>query len=82
MSVCDFHHWLNSQLQPWNAFTHNMELINHDLRDKRILEIGATNHMTGRYHMSRHINLSIYWQQRISSFESQDVSDHIPKERI
>ena len=42
MRVCDFHHW-----QPWNACAHNMKHINHDLKEKWILDSGATNHMTG-----------------------------------
>jgi len=34
-------------VEPWNACAHNMKLINHDLKDKWILDSGATNQMTG-----------------------------------
>ena len=37
----------NNEVEPWNACAHNMKLINHDLKDKWILDIGATNHMSG-----------------------------------
>jgi len=46
MRVCDFNHWLNSSVEPWNACAHNMKLIHHDLKDKWIQDNGATNHMT------------------------------------
>jgi len=44
MRACDFYHWLKSLVDPWNACAHNMKLINHDLKDKWILDIGSTNH--------------------------------------
>ena len=47
MRARDFHHLLNSSVEPWNACSPNMKLINHDLKDKRILDSGAINHMTG-----------------------------------
>jgi len=34
-------------MEPWNACAYNMQLINNDLKDKWILDSGATNHMTG-----------------------------------
>jgi hypothetical protein len=47
MMVCDFHYLLNSSVETWNSCAHNMKLTNHDLRDKWILDSGATNHITG-----------------------------------
>ena len=44
MRVCDFHHWLNSSVKPWNACAHNTNLINNDLKHKWILDSGVTNH--------------------------------------
>ena len=34
-------------METWNACAQNVKLINHDLKDKWILDSGATNHMTG-----------------------------------
>ena len=38
LMLCDFHHWQNYSEQPWNAFAHSMKLINHDLKDKWMLD--------------------------------------------
>jgi len=35
-------------MEPWNTCAQNMTLIKHDLKDKWILDSGATNHMTGK----------------------------------
>jgi hypothetical protein len=32
----------NNELELWKVFSHNMRLIEHDLRDKWILDSGAT----------------------------------------
>jgi hypothetical protein len=73
---------LNSSVEPWNACAHNMELINHDLKDNWILDSGATNHMTGNpelmdgtsclVHQSPYILITTRnWWQRESAHSSR-----------
>ena len=73
-------------MEPWNAYADNMKLINHDLKDKWILDSGAANHMTGNPELRDGTaclvpSISVYlgnneklMATRIGSFKSPKIS--------